>query len=83
MTPERSGSSSATNPFSGSGIGGNDFLDVASTLPVSRQTDELLVEEVEIIDPKIEDCDIESPQHRAKRTRTRKRGRNESGSPDI
>ena len=75
MTPKRSGSSSATNPFSGSGIGGsssatipfsgsgiggNDFRDVASTSPVSRQTDELPVEEVEIIDPKIEDYDIES-----------------------
>ena len=76
MTLERSRSSSTTNPFSGSSIGrsssttipfsrssigSNDFLDVASTLPISRQTNELLVEEVEIIDPKIEDYDIESP----------------------
>jgi hypothetical protein len=73
VTPERSGSSSVTVAFDGSGIGDNESPNLVPPT-ISGQVDELSAE-VEIDDPEVEDSVMDSPQHRAKRLKTGKRSR--------
>ena len=75
VTPERGKHFSTTITSSRLGIGDNESPNTASASPISRHVDKLLVEEAEIDEPEMEESVIDSLQHKAKRAKTRKRGR--------
>ena len=60
VIPKRGRSSSTTILFTRLGIGNDKFPNATSTSPILRNVDKLLVEEVEVGDPKIEDLVIDS-----------------------